>query len=91
MAIINADGSGFTQLTNRPGWDNFPVWSPDGQWIAFSSDRDASAAQLQANGSPDATTFGGVGTYVMRPDGTDVQPVLDAGEGTFKVATDWKA
>ena len=91
VAVINADGSGFTQLTDRPGWDNFPVWSPDGQWIAFSSDRDASAAQLEANGSPDATTFGGVGTYVMRPDGTDVQPVLVAGDGAFRVATDWKA
>lgn len=91
VAVINADGSGFTQLTDRPGWDNFPVWSPDGQWIAFSSDRNASATQLEANGSPDATTFGGVGTYVMHPDGTDVQPVLVAGDGAFKVATDWRA
>jgi Tol biopolymer transport system component len=91
IAIINADGSGFTQLTDQPGWDNFPVWSPDGQWIAFSSDRDASATQLQANGSPDATTFGGVGTYVMRPDGSDVQPVLLAGDGDAVVATDWRA
>jgi Tol biopolymer transport system component len=91
IAVINADGSGFTQLTDRPGWDNFPVWSPDGQWIAFSSDRDASAAQLEANGSPDATTFGGVGMYVVRPDGSDVQPVLVAGDRDAVIATDWKA
>ena len=64
---------------------------PIGEWIAFSSDRDASAAQLEANASADATTFGGAGTYVMRPDGTDVRPVLVAGDGDAVIATSWKA
>jgi Tol biopolymer transport system component len=92
VAVINADGTGFSQLTDRPGWDNFPVWSPDGNWIAFSSDRDASATQQQANsdGNPNGT-FGGVGIYVMHPDGSDVQPVLLAGDGALAVATDWRA
>lgn len=38
--LINADGTGQTNLTNHPAADVRPVWSPDGQQIAFLSDRD---------------------------------------------------
>ncbi|HMN30990.1 MAG TPA: DPP IV N-terminal domain-containing protein, partial [Caldilineaceae bacterium] len=37
--VVNADGSGLTNLTNQPGFDMEPVWSPDGQQIAFTSTR----------------------------------------------------
>jgi Tol biopolymer transport system component len=33
--IVNADGSGFRQLTE--GLDSNPAWSPDGHYIAYSS------------------------------------------------------
>lgn len=36
---INVDGSQEKRLTNSPGLDAFPGWSPDGQRIAFVSDR----------------------------------------------------
>jgi eukaryotic-like serine/threonine-protein kinase len=40
LFLINADGTGFKQLTNVPGADFEPAWSPDGQRIAFTSIRD---------------------------------------------------
>jgi Tol biopolymer transport system component len=33
--VVNVDGSGQQQLTNNPGVDREPAWSPDGQTIAF--------------------------------------------------------
>lgn len=37
--VMNADGTGVERLTNDPGDDGFPAWSPDGTEIAFASDR----------------------------------------------------
>jgi TolB protein len=40
LALINADGSGLVRLTESTGLDDYPVWSPDSQRIAFTSNRD---------------------------------------------------
>src|SRR5438034_1699755 len=38
--VMNADGSGVTQLTPNDGFDDTgPVWSPDTTQIAFERDR----------------------------------------------------
>ena len=37
---MNVDGSGVVRLTDHSAWDTSPAWSPDGQRIAFASDRD---------------------------------------------------
>jgi WD40 repeat protein len=37
---MNADGTDVRRLTDSPGLDEGPVWSPDGTKISFSSDRD---------------------------------------------------
>lgn len=45
----------------RPAMDIEPAWSPDGEWIMFASNREDPNFDL----------------YVVRPDGTDLQRVLD--------------
>lgn len=36
--VVNADGSNARQLTDWPGEEGHAVFSPDGQYIAFTSD-----------------------------------------------------
>ena len=54
--VMNADGSGLTRLTDSPGGDKLPDWSPDGQRIIFQSDRDKTSHFTDI--------------WVMNPDGT---------------------
>ncbi len=53
--VMNSDGSNQTRLTFEPAEDRFPDWSPDGNQIAFSSQRDGGEWQI----------------YVMNADGTN--------------------
>jgi Tol biopolymer transport system component len=91
VATVAPDGSDLTKLTSWKGWDHVPVWSPDGRWIAFGSDRDASPEQLAKNSSNNPNPFGGIGIYVMRSDGTDVHVLLPATDGQLVAPVDWRA
>ncbi|MEZ4769766.1 MAG: hypothetical protein R2844_15210 [Caldilineales bacterium] len=58
---MNADGSDVQQLTDSPGRDFEPAWSPDGSTIVFSTDRDdPTNAQL----------------YLMDADGSNQRPLM---------------
>src|SRR5687767_808164 len=70
----NTDGSNITRLTNHPGNDDQPVWSPDGTRIAFTSNRDGSSEIyiMNADGSNvvQRTFSGGCQDPTWSPDGT---------------------
>ncbi len=38
--VVDADGKGLRNLTDRQGFDGWPTWHPSGQRLAFTSDRD---------------------------------------------------
>ena len=72
----NTDGSNITRLTNNPGNDDDPVWSPDGTRIAFTSDRDGSPGLyiMNADGSNVVLRVfsGGCQDPTWSPDGTKI-------------------
>ena len=60
--IMNADGSDQVRLTNHPGDDFDPTWSPTGEHIAFVSERDHA---------------GLYDIYLMDPNGQNIRPAFD--------------
>ncbi|OLC43395.1 MAG: hypothetical protein AUH43_20955 [Acidobacteria bacterium 13_1_40CM_65_14] len=71
---IKPDGTNLRRLTNSPGVDGHGIWSPDGDWIVFSSARMGFKDErplLERIPQPYGELF------VMRADGTQIRQLTD--------------
>jgi len=64
--MTDFDSGETRNLSDSPGYDTTPDWSPTGEWIVFASDRGAER-------------YGRTDLYLIRPDGTDLRRVTDNG------------
>ena len=51
MHVMNADGSGVTQLVSMPQWETSGQWSPDGSMILFRTHPQGYLWVVNADGS----------------------------------------
>ena len=73
ILLMNPDGSEQINLTNDAALDYYPAWSPTGEQILFSSDRDMFQGSLDL--------------YLMDPDGSNVRRVF--GKSKHRGAPVW--
>jgi TolB protein len=75
LRILDVATRKAAQLTSGDGGDFRPSWSPDGEWIAFSSDRGSDLPVAQ--GRWERLQVADV--YVIHPDGTGLKRVSEHG------------
>ena len=102
--LVNADGSNVRRLTQSPAIDTEPFYSPDGQFIYFTSDRGGSPQIYRmpsAGGEPTRMTFDGgynvsprlnrdgkTMAFITRRDGNFQLAVMDLASRQIQVLTD---
>lgn len=74
LVIADLENGESTKVTEGPDLDNQPVWSPDGEQIAFVSNREGA--------NP-------IGIFVMNADGTNVRHVTDLPAQAFSPLGGW--
>jgi Tol biopolymer transport system component len=91
--VADRDGGNPVRLTDHPGYDVGPSWSPDSRWLVFSS----GAQPLDMSRTH---WYGESDLYIMRPDGSerrrltatpgdDVYPLWSP-DGKFIAFTSWR-
>lgn len=97
--LCNANGSNIIQLTRGDKNNSNPKWSPDGKWVAYTSNRDTknNLYILPVGGGEservtDVKT--GVGNFEWSPDGNAIAYIIndaitDADEKNKKSKNDW--
>jgi TolB protein len=104
LYLINADGGGLIRLTQDNAIDTEPVFSPDGKWIYFTSDRGGSpqiykiassggkASRVTFNGnynvSPAISPNGKQMAYIQRDSGRYHVALMELGSGQVRVLTE---
>jgi Tol biopolymer transport system component len=70
----------YTRLTQEEGYDAEGSYSPDGQWIAFASNRRAYRSELTDRETElfQVDPASAMDIYLMRADGTEVKRLTDA-------------
>ncbi|HMC62370.1 MAG TPA: hypothetical protein VKJ01_24455, partial [Candidatus Solibacter sp.] len=90
--IAGENGSGVQRLTDNQARDVFPRFSPDGNWIAFSSNRDGNDDVYVipvTGGKPRQLTFHSANDEVVgwSPDGKKIVFTSVRGNGIFPTVT----
>ncbi|HWY76274.1 MAG TPA: MdsD protein, partial [Verrucomicrobiae bacterium] len=93
--IAREDGSGLQRLTDNRAREVYPRFSPDGNWVAFSSDREGNYdvyAVAATGGKPRRLTYHSANDLVVgwSPDGKRIVFQSARNEGVFPgIATLW--
>jgi Tol biopolymer transport system component/sugar lactone lactonase YvrE len=77
LYVMNRDGENIRRLTQTPGWDGSPKWSPDGQTIYFYSERPRESPNPPA--SPILGQEGGFRIWAIAADGSNPRAITPPG------------